>query len=642
MVNANGRVVAGWAWTAGRCGTVAAMLLLLGIGRGAAGHQDVGQGEAADAEPVVDAAVAARALLDEHFAWVSREDPFFAASRGHIAETAGLPDVSPGAIERRTAELSARLARVVAIDTSGLSDSLQLDVELLRWMLEGDLAGVALREERAPVSSRGGPQIGLVQIPETTPMRTRADLEALVRWFEDMPRYLGQHEANMRAGMEAGHTPPRVTVAGAAEQALSQAEAMVARPRTSPLFDPFAALGPEDVLAARAAAVLEREVGPAFQRFGEFLAREYEPACRETIAAVDGFGGLGAYRLAVRRHATLELSPEEIHEIGLREVERIRGEMLAAIARTNGHGGHDEPARASEAESDGDARLARFIESLRRDPRFRATSSAELVSRYRDLCKRVDAELPRLFGRLPRTPYGVREMDGFQAPYAPSAYYYSGSPGEGLAGFFVVNTWRLDQRPTYEMVSLALHESVPGHHLQIMLAQERPLEGEQHPIRSLVSATGFTEGWALYAERLGLEMGEDTRYGLYADPYDDFGRLSFEAWRACRLVVDTGLHAFGWSRERAIEYMSRNTALSLTNIEREVDRYIGWPGQATGYTLGMMEILSLRSKAEAALGERFDIRRFHDAVLGDGTLPLAVLRQRMTRWIEAEAGATGG
>ena len=290
------------------------------------------------------------------------------------------------------------------------------------------------------------------------------------------------------------------------------------------------------------------------------------------------------------------------------------------IARTDWFAA--DPARAKLSNDD---RFNAFVTFLRTDPRFYHTSAESLLAGYRDICKRIDAKLPEYFGVLPRLPYGVREIPRFMAPSQTTAYYQFGSMKAGLPGWFYANTYALDQRPKYEMIPLSLHEAVPGHHLQISIANE--VEGLRE-FRRDVDATAFVEGWALYAERLGISMG------LYENPYDDFGRLLYEMWRACRLVVDTGMHAFGMSRDDAIAFLQRNTALSRLNIEREIDRYIGWPGQACGYKIGELEIRRIRSVCEKRLGERFDLRAFHDHLLSAGPIPLNVLRTRMDAWCD--------
>jgi uncharacterized protein (DUF885 family) len=308
-------------------------------------------------------------------------------------------------------------------------------------------------------------------------------------------------------------------------------------------------------------------------------------------------------------------------------VARIERDMLAVVKRA----GFTKDALDGSA-LEGQPLVRAFVERLRDDPAQYHASAAALLAAYRDVAKRVDPELPRLFGTLPRTPYGVREMPAFIAPTSPTAYYYQGSWRNGVPGYFVANTHRLDQRPKYEMVALTLHEAVPGHHLQLALQDEQT---ERHEWRSLAGCTAYVEGWALYAEGLGLDMGPPGSRGLYADPVDDFGRLSYAMWRALRLVVDTGLHAFGWTRERAISYMLEKSALTRENVEREVDRYISWPAQAVAYALGRRAIEALRAKCEKTLGDRFDVRAFHDAVLAEGAVPLPVLEACVDEWLRA-------
>jgi uncharacterized protein (DUF885 family) len=322
---------------------------------------------------------------------------------------------------------------------------------------------------------------------------------------------------------------------------------------------------------------------------------------------------------------TTSLTADQIHSIGLSEVARIRAEMLATIART------DFPQKNSLR---GDDLFKAFLAHLRGNPRFAAKDPEDLLARYRAFAKRVDAELPRLFGTLPRLTYGVRPMPDFMAPTSPTAYYNPGSLETGVAGYFLANTYNLPERPTYEIMPLTLHEAVPGHHLQGSIAREAT---GIHPWRREQWFTAYGEGWALYAERLGLEMSPRpgaaiTDRGIFDDPYDDFGRLTYEMWRAMRLVVDTGIHSKGWSRDQAINYMLGNSGLSRENVEREVDRYIAWPGQATAYKIGELRIRALRAETEQTLGAQFNIRDFHDAVLQNGSIPLDVLDASIREW----------
>lgn len=592
-----------------------------------------------------------RALLDEHYQWILADDPLTASRLGDRRYNAALRDESPAAYARRNAEIADRLARLNAIDVdraSPLAEADRLDADLLRFELEQSIEESKYFPEQMPLDSRSGPQVWLPQMPDRIPFATSADYDDYATRLEGVGAQIDQHIDQMRAGLAVGRVPPKVVLSGVVEQARALADPRIAEnPGSSPFYKPFReaqATGPNaptKQAAYRAVTAIRTGIVPAFGRLADFLEKEYVPKARESTAASDGVDGSAWYTLQLYRHTTTRMTAKEIHEMGLAEVARIRAEMLRVIATT------DFPRKG---ELEGDALFAAFVEYLRTDPRFYYTDSEHLLAGYRDIAKRVDAELPRLFGRLPRTPYGVREMPLAAAKASPTAYYYSGSLASGLAGYFVANTWRLDQRPKYEMVSLTLHEAVPGHHLQGMIAQELADQGgggdsAMHPFRTMLGYTAFVEGWALYSERLGMEVGgpapkpDDAQTGrgsgLFADPYDNFGRLTYEMWRACRLVVDTGMHSFGWSRQRAIDFMLANTALSPLNIEREVDRYIAWPGQATAYKLGELAIRRMRADAERELGEKFDLRAFHDELLGAGALPLPVLEARMQRWVEA-------
>jgi uncharacterized protein (DUF885 family) len=363
-------------------------------------------------------------------------------------------------------------------------------------------------------------------------------------------------------------------------------------------------------LSSTGQAAIREAVIPGFQAGLTFLLGEYLPAARHTIAASELPRGSEFYAHRIRAYTSLELTPEEVHQTGLNEVARIRIEM-EAVQRQVGFNGT----------------FRHFIEFLRSDPRFYVQTPEQLLEKTALVLKRMDGELPRLFKTLPRLPYGIRPIPDYNAPGNTAAYYFPG-PGDGSrAGNYYVNTYDLPSRPLYEIEALSLHEAVPGHHLQIALQQELDL-----PLfRRHNGFTSFVEGWALYAERLGLEVG------FYQDPYSNFGRLSYEMWRACRLVVDTGIHALGWSRQQAIDYMLDNTSSTLLNITNEVDRYIAWPGQALAYKIGELKIRALRARAETALGSKFDLRRFHDVLLLQGAVPLDVLESMVDGYI---AGVT--
>jgi len=574
------------------------------------------------------------ALLDEYVGWLLRENPTWASQRGDRRFDERLPEVDPEAVTRRLQARREFLSELEGLDRARFSEADRTTADLLARELRLAIAGSRFHPEQKPVTALAGPQVWLAQLPDRLRFRDRKDRAAFLARLERIPGYLDDQIEQMRRGMEAGRVPPRVAVRGADQQALSLAtDAIKEDPTRSPFYRPFRALDPDDALARRAQRVISESVTPAFERFGQFLRSHYLPACRESVGASEGVDGVDAYNHALRVQTTTALTADEIHRIGLEEVARIRREMMGVIRRTDWY---EQEIGARDAEPDEDALFDRFVRYLRSADRFYYDEPEALLRGYRDIAKRVDAELPAFFRLLPRLTYGVREMSPRTAPNAPTAYYYRGSIETGVPGYFVANTYALDQRPRYEMIALTLHEAVPGHHLQIALAQE--LEGV-HEYRTLTSENAFSEGWALYSERLGLEMGEDPIQrggrGLYADPYDDFGRLTYEMWRACRLVVDTGLHAKGWARDRAIDYMLANTALSELNVEREVDRYIGWPGQACGYKLGELRIRELRRRAQDALGERFDLREFHEVVLGAGSIPLGVLENRVERWIRS-------
>ncbi|MGQ0614945.1 MAG: DUF885 domain-containing protein [Planctomycetaceae bacterium] len=570
---------------------------------------------AAVAHPAPDDAILR--LLAEDLDGQMRRSPVWASMRGDRRFDDRLEDVGPGARAAWLEECRGRLAALSAIDREALTPAGRIHAALLEYELRARIENARFHPEQTPVTQMHGPQIDLPQLPERLSFPGDQELAAYASRLEAVAGYIDGTIANLRSGLAAGRTPPRVVMGRVAEQALAQgAEAFAADPDRHPMLLPFRDRPEGDALAARARDALREGVLPAFRRLGAFLRDDYVPGCRASIAASDGPDGRAYYDLQLAHHTTLSLGAEEIHALGIAEVARIRSEMARTIART------DFPRRDALA---GEELFAAFLEFLRTDPRFYCTQAQELLAGYRDIAKRVDAELPHLFGRLPRLPYGVREMPLYMAPAAPTAYYYRGSIENGIPGYFIANTWRLDQRPRYEMVALTLHEAVPGHHLQIALAQE--MEG-QPEWRETLGYTAYVEGWALYAERLGLEMP-----GLYEDPYDDFGRLTYEMWRAMRLVVDTGLHAKGWSRDRAIAYMLANSGLSRENVEREVDRYIAWPGQAVAYKIGELRIRALRERAQKALGARFSLRAFHDALLEEGALPLPVLEAKIDRWI---------
>jgi uncharacterized protein (DUF885 family) len=465
-----------------------------------------------------------------------------------------------------------------------------------------------------PISKIDGYHVLFSQMPEFVPLEASVDYENYITRMRAFPRLADDLIDVMRAGLKGGQVPPRVTLDTVDDQLRAQ---IVAEPALSRLYKPFERF-PKAVqqadgerLAAEGRTAIMQAVVPGYRALLKFLVDEYLPAARTDIPASGLPDGRAFYAHRIRYHTTLELSAEAVHATGLAEVDRIREEMETVIRKTGFKGFFRE-----------------FVEFLRVDSRFYAVTPEKLMKEASYILKKIDGELPRLFKTLPRMPYGIRPMPEEISPGNTTARYFPPTGDGTRAGVFFVNTYDLKSRPLYELEALSLHEAVPGHHLQLALQRE---SGELPAFRRFGDFTAFVEGWALYAERLGLEIG------LYEDPYSDFGRLSFEMWRACRLVVDTGMHSMGWTREQAIAYLADNTAQTILNITVEIDRYIGWPGQALAYKTGEMKIRELRTRAEEALGPRFDVRLFHDAVLASGAVPLVVLEQRIDAWIAEQA-----
>lgn len=570
-------------------------------------------------------------LLDDVLEFYYERDP---VSVGKYVENdrlqGELPDFSPAATDRAKVKAGELLARAGRIDAEWLGDEERLNLDLVRYALETELAKAEFHPEQMPITSISGPQYWLPQLSDFVPLSSQEDRDAYLSRLRQIPRYLEDHVAQMRRGMSAGRVPPKAVIRPAVTQARSQAsDEVTGDPVKSAFYRPFDGADDESTRGAEARSIIADEIAPAYAALADFLEDEYLPACRDTVGISQGIDGPAAYDAAIREYTTLPLTADEVHETGLAEVARLKAEMIETIRRTDWY--TDGPATSMRF-ADDQAMFEAFIEYLRTDERFYFEEPEDLLDGYRAVGKKIDLELPGLFGRMPRLPWGVRPIPLFAARFSPTAYYYEGSIEDGRAGYFMANTFAMDQRPSYDMVALTLHEAVPGHHFQIAIAQEQE---DVHPLRRIFGFTAFVEGWALYAERLGLEVGGG-EFGLYDDPYDDFGRLNFEMWRSLRLVVDTGLHSKGWTRQQAIGYMMANSAVTELNATSEVDRYIGWPGQALGYKIGQLKIIELRERAEESLGDHFDLRDFHDAVLGDGSLPLPVLEAKMDRWVEAE------
>ncbi|MFN8876263.1 MAG: DUF885 domain-containing protein [Gemmatimonadota bacterium] len=553
-------------------------------------------------------------LADRYWQWSLRENPVAATYAGGPGYDDRLGSVAPDALARQAVSLRAFLAELARMDQATLAGQERVTAEILALRWRDDLDELERRTIRIPVNAEGGFHTGIAGLPRITPARTPEDIERYARRLEEVPRYFREHVAWMRRGLAEGYVPPRIILEGME----STMQLVTPDPEASVFWEPVTRL-PASVsepdrrrVRQRLARVIADSVARAYGDLFRFFTEEYRPRTRATLAARLLPDGEAFYRQQVRHFTTLPLEPDSVHAIGLAEVARIRAEMDRVRATAGFRGTH-----------------AQFLRFLRTDPRFAPKSAEELLGRARDIAKRVDWALPSQFGRLPRQPYGVVPVPAHLAPKY-TAGRYSGAPiGGTRAGEYWVNTTSLRSRTLYTLEALTLHEAVPGHHLQTALAQE--LEGiPEFRRRGYFSA--FGEGWGLYSERLGLDMG------FYRDPYSDFGRLTYEMWRACRLVVDTGLHWKGWSRQQAIDYMAANTALAIHEVTTEVDRYIGWPGQALAYKIGELEIRALRAEAERRLGPRFDVRAFHDVVLGSGSVPLPTLRRLVGDWIVARGG----
>jgi uncharacterized protein (DUF885 family) len=564
------------------------------------------------------ASAALHALLRDYWEWKLREFPEQATWLGDARYNARLTDLSPEAIDRRKQFTRRTLERARAIDASRLTGQDALSHALIVWDLALAVEGQAYPTEVLVLDQLDGPQIGVAQLVSVTPFRTRADYDDYLARLAAIPRYFDQVAALLRRGIQLGWVQPNGPLRGVPDQIEGQ---LSGDPTKSPFYAPFEHIpdaipaADHDRLRTAARNTITSSVFPALTRFRDFVRDTYLPTGNRAIGASSLPNGTAYYSYAARQSTTTALSPDEIHRIGLTEVARIRAQMDTVMRRSGFTGSFQE-----------------FLTFLRTDPRFYYKSAGELVTAYRDISKRADAGLPALFAELPRNTYGVRPFPDYEAPSQTTARYYQGATDGSRPGWFMVNTYRLDMRPKYEIEALTLHEAVPGHHLQIARAQE--LRGLPD-FRRNGGYTAFVEGWGLYAESLGAEMP-----GFYADPYSKFGQLTYEMWRACRLVVDTGMHHLGWSRQRAIDFMKDNTAKSEQDIVVEIDRYIVWPGQALAYKIGELKIKELRARAERELGPRFDVRKFHNAVLDNGPLPLDVLEREIDRWIASQKTRT--
>jgi uncharacterized protein (DUF885 family) len=544
--------------------------------------------------------------------WITglRLGPEFATYIGVAGFDDRLSDLSPETFELGERITHLELAALSSIDRSRLAPAEQVSYDLALRRLRPAISGESFPGKYLQITQLGGIHQELTFLLPAMPASTVLDFENMLARLRAYPTAVEQTTALLEQGLKAGITPPRVTL----RDVPGQVAALLADdPLQSPVLEPFKAI-PETIPAAErerlrqeAARIYREQVAPALRKLHGYLADTYVPGARESIAMSALPNGKAWYAHKLRVATTTDLTPEEIHQLGLSEVARIRKEMDALIAATGFAGS-----------------FAEFCAFLRTDPRFFYDQPEDLVAGYREIAKRIDPELIKLFGRLPRLPYGVTAMPEAAAQSAPAAYFNSGSLAAGRPGWFLVNTTNLKARPKWSMEALAAHEAVPGHHLQYALVEEL---GELPEWRRWDIYPVFSEGWGLYAESLGSELG------LYKDPYSKFGQLTLEIWRAIRLVVDTGLHTMGWTRQQAIDYCKANSARTEHEIVAEIDRYIAHPAGATCYKIGELKIKELRAYAEKELGPRFDLRAFHDRILGGGQLPLDLLETSVKAWV---------
>lgn len=561
---------------------------------------------------LADAASDFHALLDEHWEWTLRNSPVLASSMGDRRYNREWGDFSLAGIEQHHGETRDFLRRTYAIDRNALSEKDQLNYELFRRQLQDDVDEHQFRAYLMPFDHQGG-----VQNLDSLTNRLRL---ATVQDFDDWLARLGQLDdvvdqviALAEKGRKEGIVSPAILMQRIPAQIATQ---IVEFPADSPFFRPFADLpdslsaADRERLRAEATDVIDDTVLPSYRKLEKYFNGKYLPAARESIGLSGLANGSAWYEHQARSYTTTRMTPDEIHRIGLDEVKRIRDEMQEIIA---------------EVEFEGSFQA--FLTFLRTDPQFYFDNPDDLYQAYLATSKRLDPELVKLFGRLPRMPYGVKPIPDSIAPDTTTAYYNRPAADGSRAGIYYVNLYRPEVRPKYEIEVLSVHEAVPGHHLQLALQQEL---GDMPMFRRFLGFTAFVEGWGLYSERLGYDMG------LYQDPYSRFGQLTYDMWRAVRLVVDTGMHYKGWTRQQAIDFFKDNAAKTEHDIVNEIDRYIAWPGQALAYKIGQLKILQIRERAELQLGEAFDIRAFHDELLGAGALPLDLLEQRMDKWLAAQ------
>ena len=552
-------------------------------------------------------------IIDAYWAYQLEQYPEFASSLGVDDPIGRVSDASLEAEDSRVEKAKAWLAQLDAIDTAALSEDDKTNYGILRRSLAEQVEANSYGQRTINFTNRGGWHQNFASMQNNLPFRNAQDYQTYINRLKQYAKINDQSIAVANQALTGGYVQPCVSMQG---YETSISGLITDNPEASRFYQPFLRKRPETIdevtfnaLAEEAAGTITDIINPAVKKHLDWYTTDYAPNCATTPGVSAQPGGAKYYDFRIRQMTTTTKTADQIHKIGLSEVARIRAEMVE-VSKEAGY----------------DTREA-FIEHLRTDPQYYAKTPEELMEKVARVNKIIDGKMPSIIGKLARLPYGIKEIPAETAEGTTTAYYNPGSPDVGIAGFYYVNTSKLDQRPFWEIPALSVHEAVPGHHQQIALQQELDMpDFRKHG----AFFTAFVEGWGLYSERLGIEMD------LYDTPAKNMGRLSYEMWRACRLVVDTGIHSKGWSKQRAIDFMTDNTALSEANIEAEVNRYISWPGQALAYKMGELKIRELRSKAARELGDKFDLREFHDVVLGQGAVPLDMLEAQVNRWIEAK------
>lgn len=548
-------------------------------------------------------------LFDGYWQHLMIEYPEWATSVGFPGQNGRWTDMSIAAVKRRKSELDLPLMALLSINRAALSPSDKLNYDIFKYRMDLAIEGRQFPDELMPINQLEGVQESGANTIDQNPTTTVRDYEDILTRLRTFPTVIDQSIALMEAGLKAGVTPPRITLRDVPQQIKNQ---IVSDPIASPLLIPFKQfpssipIAEQGRLRKSAATIYSDNVMPAYQKLLTFFVDKYLPNTTENLALSNLPNGKAWYAHNLQKRTSTKLTAQEIHKIGLDEVKRLRKEMDQLIAETKFNGSFQD-----------------FSQHLRTDKQFFFNDASELLVAYRDIGKRIDPQLMKQFGKLPRLQYGIEPVPSFTEKSQPTAYYRPGTIKAGRAGVFYANTYNIQTRPKWEMEALTLHEAVPGHHLQISLAQEMDDVPE---FRRHGDFTAFSEGWGLYSEGLGSELG------LYKDPYSRYGQLTYDMWRSIRLVLDTGIHSMGWTRQQAIDFFKENCSKSEHDITVEVDRYIVWPGQAVAYKIGQLTFKDLREKAKTELGTQYDVRKFHDKALSMGTLPLDTLRAEMAKW----------